>query len=136
MIHVVMQLLMADNAVTALVPTTNISAVKGEQTIERPHIIVNLLSTDLDRTKEGMVFETYNIEVYITHPSIYQTWRIHEACRTRLDNYKNPSATVSGLGPYDIKLISLVDVMTDAHELDDFYIIRTIYALEMDKWDG
>jgi hypothetical protein len=136
MIHVVMQLLMTDNAVTTLVPTTNISAVKGEQTIERPHIIVNLLSTDLDRTKDGMVFETYNIEVYITHPSIYQTWRIHEACRARLDNYKNPSASVSGLGPYDIKLISLVDVMTDAHELDDFYIIRTIYALEMDKWDG
>jgi|TARA_Y100000289_G_scaffold28305_1_gene27910 hypothetical protein len=136
MIHVVIELLKTVTAVTDLVPSTSIMPVKGEQTVERPHIIVDLLSTDLDRTKEGMVFETYNIEVFIAHTSIFQAWRIHEACRTRLDNYTNDNASVLTLGPYDIKIIRLADISTDAHELDDFYIIRTIYALEMDKWTG
>lgn len=136
MIHIVMKRLLDSVRVGQLVPDDNITAVKGEQRIERPHIIVDLLSTDLDRTKEGMVFETYNIEVMISHTSIYSAWQIHEACRLALDNYSNSSVQVGTLGPYDVKIIRLADVSTDAHELDDFYIIRTIYALEMDKWTG
>lgn len=136
MIHVVMKLLLDGSRLSTLVPSDNITAVKGEQRIERPHIIVDLLSTDLDRTKEGMVFETYNIEVMISHTSIYSAWQIHEECRLLLDNYSKSNLLVGTLGPYDVKIIRLADVSTDAHELDDFYMIRTIYALEMDKWTG
>ncbi len=136
MIHVVMKRLLDTARVTNLVPSDNITAVKGEQRIERPHIIVDLLSTDLDRTKEGMVFETYNIEVMISHTSMLSAWRIHEECRLALDNYSKADFLIGTLGPYDVKIIRLADISTDAHELDDFYMIRTIYALEMDKWTG
>lgn len=136
MIHIVMKRLLDDSRVGQLVPNDNITAIKGEQRVERPHIIVDLLSTDLDRTKEGMVFETYNIEVMISDISIFSAWRIHEACRTALDNYSKADLTVGTLGPYDVKIIRLADISTDSHELDDFYMIRAIYALEMDKWSG
>ena len=137
MIHVVIDLLKDDSNVTGMVPANSIMPVKGEQRVERPHIIVDLLSTDLDRTKEGMVFETYNIEVFIASVGVYNAWQIHERCRVALDNFSDSDYSVTDrLGPYDIKIIRLADISTDAHELDDFFIIRSIYALEMDKWDG
>ena len=129
MIHVVRKILTDTSAVTALVPAARISLVNAKQAMVRPYIVIDLEETRFDRNNMGVHGEIYNVLVYISHTSISGAWAIHSAVKTALSEYTG-TVTVDSVA-YTVDQISIMDVMTDAHELHDFYVVAMNFNLFM-----
>lgn len=127
MIHVIRQILVDDSNVTALVPASRISLVMARQGMQRPYIAVDLEGTAFNRTNVGISQEVYNVMVYITDTKISDAWSIHSAVKGALSEFEG-SKTVDGV-TYTIAQASLADVVTDAHELHDFYILTLSFNI-------
>ena len=127
MIHVIRQILVDDSNVTALVPASRISLVMARQGMQRPYIAVDLEGTAFNRTNVGISQEVYNVMVYITDTKISDAWAIHSAVKGALSEFEG-SKTVDGV-TYTIAQASLADVVTDAHELHDFYILTLSFNI-------
>ncbi len=121
MIHVIRKILIDTAAVTNLVPASKISLVMARQGMERPYIAIDLEGTGFDRSNQGIAQEVYSIVVYITDTHLSSAWAIHSAVKTALSEFSG-SKTVDSVS-YEIGQISFSDVLTDAHELHDFYIV-------------
>ncbi len=127
MIHVIRQILVDDSNVTALVPASRISLVMARQGMQRPYIAVDLEGTAFNRTNVGISQEVYNVMVYITDTKISDAWSIHSAVKGALSEFEG-SKTVDGV-TYTIAQASIADVVTDAHELHDFYILTLSFNI-------
>lgn len=127
MIHVIRQILVDDSPLTALVPASRISLVMARQGMQRPYIAVDLEGTLFNRTNIGISQEVYNVMVYITDTKISDAWSIQDAVKTALSEFEG-SKTVDGV-TYTIAQASLADVVTDAHELHDFYIVTLSFNI-------
>ena len=127
MIHVIRQILVDDSALTALVPASRMSLVMARQGMERPYIAIDLESTLFERTNVGIAQELYNVMVYITDTKISDAWAIHSAVKNALSEFEG-TKTVDGVD-YKIAQSSLSDVVTDAHELHDFYIVTLSFNI-------
>jgi phage-related protein len=127
MIHVIRQKLVDTTAVTNLVPASRISLVNARQGMERPYIAIDLEETRFERNTTSVHGEIYNVLVYITDESISSAWAIHSAVKQALSEF---TGTITQAGvQYDIGQISLMDVMTDAHELHDFYVVAMSFNI-------
>lgn len=127
MIHVIRKILVDDSNLTALVPASRVSLVMARQGMQRPYIAVDLEGTEVNRTNTGIAQEIYNIMVYITDTKISDAWAIHEKVKGALSEFAG-TKTVDGVN-YTIAQVSLNDVMTDAHELHDFYILALSFSV-------
>lgn len=127
MIHVIRKILVDDSALTALVPASRISLVMARQGMRRPYIAIDLEGTLFNRTNVGISQEVYNVMVYITDTKISDAWSIHSAVKAALSEFEG-SKTVDGI-EYKIAQASLADVVTDAHELHDFYILTLSFNI-------
>lgn len=127
MIHVIRKILVDDSALTALVPASRISLVMARQGMTRPYIAIDLEGTLFNRTNVGISQEVYNVMVYITDTKISDAWSIHSAVKAALSEFEG-SKTVDGI-EYKIAQASLADVVTDAHELHDFYILTLSFNI-------
>ena len=127
MIHVIRQILVDDAALTALVPASRISLVMARQGMQRPYIAVDLEGTAFNRTNVGISQEVYNVMVYITDTKISDAWSIHSPVKAALSEFEG-AKTVDGV-TYTIAQASLADVVTDAHELHDFYILTLSFNI-------
>lgn len=127
MIHVIREILTDTVGVTNLVPEGSISLVSARQGTERPYIAIDLEGTSFDRHNTGVHQELYNVLVYITDTKLSSAWAIHEQVKTALSEFSG-SKTVDGV-EYKIAQISIDDVMTDAHELHDFYIVAVSFNI-------
>lgn len=127
MIHVIRQILVDDSPLTALVPASRISLVMARQGMQRPYIAVDLEGTLFNRTNVGISQEVYNVMVYITDTKISDAWAIQDAVKTALSEFEG-AKTVDGV-TYTIAQASLADVVTDAHELHDFYIVTLSFNI-------
>jgi len=121
MIHVIRKILVDTQAVVNLVPASRISLVMARQGMERPYIAIDLEGTGFDRSNQGVAQEVYNIVVYVTDTTMSDAWAIHDAVKQALSEFSG-TKTVDGVD-YTLGQISLTDVLTDAHELHDFYIL-------------
>ena len=121
MIHVIRKILIDTSEVTSLVPANKISLVIARQGMQRPYIAIDLEGTGFDRSNQGVAQEVYNVVVYITDTHLSDAWSIQSAVKNALSEFSG-SKTVDGV-TYEIGQISFTDVMTDAHELHDFYIV-------------
>lgn len=121
MIHVIRKILIDTREVTDLVPANKISLVIARQGMQRPYIAIDLEGTGFDRSNQGVAQEVYNVVVYITDTHLSDAWSIQSAVKNALSEFSG-SKTVDGV-TYEIGQISFSDVMTDAHELHDFYIV-------------
>ena len=121
MIHVVRQILVDTRAVTALCPASKIQLVMARQGTDRPYIAIDLEGTSFNRTNVGVSQEVYNVMTYITATKISQAWDIHTAVKNALSEFTG-SKTVDGV-TYNFAQVSIADVVTDSHELHDFYIV-------------
>jgi hypothetical protein len=121
MIHVIRKILIDTSEVTGLVPANKISLVIARQGMQRPYIAIDLEGTGFDRSNQGVAQEVYNVVVYITDTHLSDAWSIQSAVKNALSEFSG-SKTVDGV-TYEIGQISFTDVMTDAHELHDFYIV-------------
>lgn len=121
MIHVIRKILIDTAEVTSLVPANKISLVIARQGMQRPYIAIDLEGTGFDRSNQGVAQEVYNVVVYITDTHLSDAWSIQSAVKNALSEFSG-SKTVDGI-TYEIGQISFTDVMTDAHELHDFYIV-------------
>lgn len=121
MIHVVRKLLVDNNGYQQRVDADNTFLVMARQGAERPYVAIDLEGTLIDRHTEGIAREVYNVIVYITTTKISEGWSIQQAVKNTLDQY-NGNVRIDGVD-YIIDWITLEDVMTDAHELHDFYIV-------------
>ena len=65
--------------------------------------------------------------VYITDTKISDAWAIHEKAKAALSEFAG-TKTVDGVD-YTIAQVSLNDVMTDAHELHDFYLLALSFSV-------
>lgn len=127
MIHVIRKILIDSQQVTTLVPASNISLVMARQGMERPYIAVDLEGTEINRTNTGISQEVYNVMVYITDTKISDAWAIHNAVKGALSEFEGEKR-VDGVD-YTLAQVSLNDVMTDAHELHDFYILALSFSV-------
>ena len=93
----------------------------------RPYIAIDLEGTLFNRTNVGISQEVYNVMVYITDTKISDAWSIHSAVKAALSEFEG-SKTVDGI-EYKIAQASLADVVTDAHELHDFYILTLSFNI-------
>lgn len=122
MIHVVRQILIDHgSALTDLVPESRISLVMARQGMQRPYIAIDLEGTDFNRTNIGVSQEVYNVLVYVTDTKISGAWAIHEQVKAALSEFSGDKV-VEG-ETYTISQVSIADVVTDSHELHDFYIV-------------
>lgn len=121
MIHVIRKILIDTAEVTSLVPANKISLVIARQGMQRPYIAIDLEGTGFDRSNQGVAQEVYNVVVYITDTHLSDAWSIQSAVKNALSEFSGSKA-VDGI-TYEIGQISFTDVMTDAHELHDFYIV-------------
>lgn len=129
MIHVIRQRLIDTPAVTNLVPASRISLVNARQGMERPYIAIDLEETQFQRNTTTVHGEIYNVLVYVTSTTVSNAWAIHNAVKGSLSEFTG-SITVDGV-TYDIGQISIMDVMTDAHELHDFYVVAISFNIFM-----
>jgi len=129
MIHVIRKILVDTSAVTTLVPAASIHLVMARQGTERPYIAIDLEETQFERTNVGISGEVYNVLVYITDTKISGAWAIHTAVKNALSEYTG-TVTVDSVD-YVIDQLSLVDVMTDSHELHDFDVVAMSFNLYM-----
>lgn len=129
MIHVLRKLLVTDTAVTNLVPSTRISLVNARQGMERPYIAIDLEETRFENSSAGISGEIYNCLVFITDTSVADAWLIQEAVKSRLSQFQG-TVTVDTTD-YDVDHIVLMDVMTDSHELHDFYVVAMMFNVYM-----
>lgn len=127
MIHVIRKILVDHAALGSLVPDSRVSLVMARQGMERPYIAVDLEGTEVNRTNTGISQEIYNIMVYVTDTKISDAWAIHEEVKRALSEFTG-SVVVDGT-TYTIAQVSLNDVMTDAHELHDFYILALSFSV-------
>ena len=121
MIHVIRQILIDTPAVTDLCPANKIMLVSARQGTQRPYIAVDLEGTEFDRNNIGVHQEVYNVMVYITDTQLHSAWSIQEQVKSALSEFTG-TKVVEG-ETYKIAQVSIGDVMTDAHELHDFYIV-------------
>ena len=129
MIHVIRQRLVTDSAVTNLVPASRVSLVNARQGMERPYIVIDLEETEFRRNFNTVHGEVYNVLVYITDTSISNAWAIQTAVKNRLSEFTG-TVTVDGVD-YTIDQTSIMDVMTDSHQLHDFYIVAMSFNVFM-----
>jgi hypothetical protein len=125
MIHVLRKILATTTAVTDIVPSTRISLVNARQGMERPYVVVDLEETSFENSNSGISGEIYNVLVYVTDTKISDAWTLHSAIKNALSQYSG-TVTVDSI-PYVVDHVVLVDVMTDAHELHDFYIVAMLF---------
>lgn len=125
MIHVIRELLVRNSGLTALVPASRISLVNARQTMERPYIVIDLEETAFENNVSGIHGEIYNILIYVTAEKISDAWGIHSQVKSVLSQFSG-SVTLSGT-EYALDHVVLKDVMTDAHELHDFYIVAMLF---------
>lgn len=121
MIHVVRKLLTDNQGFITRVDADSTFLVMARQGAERPYVAIDLEGTLIDRHTDGIAREVYNVIVYITSTKISEGWKIQQSVKTVLDQYKG-TVQIDGVN-YVIDWITLEDVMTDAHELHDFYIV-------------
>ena len=129
MIHVVRQIIM-DSPSSAWIHVQNqnkVALVKAPQQMRRPHIVLDLESTVLERSIQGIARETYNILAYVTATTIEEAWNYHSHLKDLLDEYTG-TVTVDGTD-YDVARIALRDVTTDAHELHEYYVVALMFDL-------
>jgi len=129
MIHIVRARLIQNDALTDLIPASSIHLCKARQTNERPYIVIDLEETQFERNNLAVHGEIYNVLVYITAEKISQAWEIHEEVKRSLSEYDG-SVTVDGV-TYNFGQCSLVDIMTDSHEIHDFYIVGMSFNIIM-----
>lgn len=129
MIHIVRARLLQNSDLLSLVPATDIFLVKARQGHDRPYIVVDLEETQIERNTDGVHGETYHVLVYITSESISQAWSIHNEVKRSLSEFDG-SVTVDGQ-TYNFGQTSLMDIMTDAHELHEFYIVGMMFNIIM-----
>lgn len=127
MIHVVRQILVDRTELTSLVPASRISLVMARQGMTRPYIAIDLEGTEFNRTNVGVAQEVYNIVVYITDTTISNAWSIHTEVKNALSEFEG-SKTVDGI-TYTFGQVSIADVITDSHELHDFYIVAVNFNI-------
>lgn len=128
MIHVIKKILEGNSSLTGIVGD-KIHLVNARQGTERPFIVVDLEETQFERNNSGVHGEIYNVQVYITDTHISDCWAIHTHVKNSLSEYTG-SVTVDGVS-YTIGQLSLMDVITDAHELHDFYVIAMSFNVFM-----
>jgi len=129
MIHIVRARMLEFSDLTDLVPAGDIHLVKARQTTARPYIVIDLEETQFERNNLDVHGETYNVLVYITCEKISEGWSIHNEVKRALSEFDG-SVTVDGV-TYNFGQCSLMDVMTDAHELHDFYIVAMSFNIIM-----
>lgn len=125
MIHVIRDILVNTQAVTSLCQASNISLVSARQGMQRPYIAIDLEGTSFDRHNTGLAQEVYNVMVYITDTNLSDAWRIQSAVKDALSEFSG-ERTVDGV-TYNLAQVSIADVMTDAHELHDFYVVAVSF---------
>lgn len=121
MIHVIRDILINDSDVITLCRENEISLVSARQGMQRPYIAIDLEGTEFNRNNVGVHQELYNVVTYITDTNLSDAWAIHTAVKNALSEFSG-ERTVDGT-TYNVAQISIADVMTDAHELHDFYIV-------------
>jgi hypothetical protein len=125
MIHVIRDILVNTVDVTNLCAASNISLVSARQGMQRPYIAIDLEGTAFDRHNTGLAQEVYNVMVYITDTKLSDAWNIHEKVKKALSEFSG-TRTVDG-ATYNLAQVSIADVMTDAHELHDFYVVAVSF---------
>ena len=129
MIHVVKKILQGNGVIQGFVGN-KIHLVNARQGTQRPFIVVDLEETQFERNNSGVHGEIYNVQVYITDTHISDCWAIHTQVKNSLSEFEGTIA-VEGVD-YNIGQISLMDVITDAHELHDFYVIAMSFNVFID----
>lgn len=129
MIHIVRARLLANTDLLDLVPAGDIFLVKARQGHDRPYIVIDLEETQIERNTDKVHGEIYHVLVYITSESISQAWSIQNEVKQSLSEFDG-SVTVEGV-TYNFGQTSLMDIMTDAHELHDFYIVGMSFNIIM-----
>tara|TARA_S200002703_G_scaffold146948_1_gene142392 strand:- start:198 stop:593 length:396 start_codon:yes stop_codon:yes gene_type:complete len=129
MIHIVRARLLENQNLLNLVPANDIFLVKARQGHDRPYVVIDLEETQVERNTDGVHGETYHVLVYITSESISEAWSIQTEVKRYLSEFDG-QVTVDGI-TYDFGQTSLMDIMTDAHELHDFYIIGMSFNIIM-----
>jgi len=129
MIHIVRARLLESTDLLNLVPAGDIFLVKARQGHDRPYIVIDLEETQIERNTDKVHGEIYHVLVYITSESISQAWSIQNEVKQSLSEFDG-SVTVDGV-TYDFGQTSLMDIMTDAHELHDFYIVGMSFNIIM-----
>lgn len=129
MIHIVRARLLQNSDLLNIVPAGDIFLVKARQGHDRPYIVIDLEETQIERNTDGVHGETYHVLVYITSESISQAWDIQTEVKRYLSEFDG-QVTVDGV-TYRFGQTSLMDIMTDAHELHDFYIVGMSFNIIM-----
>lgn len=129
MIHIVRARLLQNSDLLNIVPAGDIFLVKARQGHDRPYIVIDLEETQIERNTDGVHGETYHVLVYITSESISQAWDIQNEVKRFLSEFDG-QVTVDGV-TYRFGQTSLMDIMTDAHELHDFYIVGMSFNIIM-----
>lgn len=134
MIHVVKKIIddSTRSSLAELRESNKVALVKAPQQVRRPYAVVDLEGTTLERYVQGnagagVARTTHNIMVYITATGMQQAWSLKTGVQEELDEFTG-TVTVDGID-YEVARLVLRDVVTDAHELHEFYVIQMMFDL-------
>lgn len=125
MIHHLIDILKADSDVTTYVNASNIFPLVRLQGSQIPAIVLQLVGTDPQDTKDRLVdYDRYTVEITCMHDNPRENWLTCLAVRNALDGYA---------GDNDLGQVRMTNANSDVFESTEVFTITQQYEVHMTR---